>query len=25
MVGRVFQAAGIALPPHMRELTSQTT
>ena len=25
MVGRVFQAAVIALPPHMRELTSQTT
>jgi len=25
MVGRVFQAAGIALPPHMRELTSQTS
>ena len=25
MVGRVFQAAGIALPPHMRELTNQTT
>jgi len=25
VVGRVFQAAGIALPPHMRELTSQTT
>jgi transposase len=25
MVGRVFQAAGIALPPHMRKLTNQTT
>jgi hypothetical protein len=24
MVGRVSQAAGVALPPHMRELTNQT-
>jgi hypothetical protein len=25
MVGRVFQAAGVALPSHMWELTNQTT
>jgi len=25
MFGRVFQAAGVALPSHMRELTNQTT
>jgi len=24
MVGCVFQAAGVALPPHIRELTNQT-
>jgi hypothetical protein len=24
MIGRVFQAAGVALPPNMRKLTNQT-